>query len=116
MTAYTAVPVIPVRDLDAAIAFYVDVLGFTENFRYGTYGGLLLGEVKIHLWSEGARKSPGSGEVYFLCDEVDEYYRQIVANGARPLSEPKSYPYGMRDFDLEDPDGNHLSFGAEVKE
>jgi len=28
---------------------------------------------------------------------------------------PKDYPYGMRDFDAFDLDGNQLSFGSEIK-
>ena len=29
------------------------------------------------------------------------------------LKEPKDYPYGMRDFDVLDLDGNQLCFGME---
>jgi uncharacterized glyoxalase superfamily protein PhnB len=115
MNVFSAVPVIPVRNLSAAMAFYVDLLGFTETFRLESYAGVQYGEAKLHLWADGSRKPPGSAEAYLICDEVDGYYQEITARGAVSLSEPHTYSYGMRDFNLEDPDGNHLTFGAEVK-
>jgi hypothetical protein len=39
----------------------------------------------------------------------------LKSRGAKRLNEPKDYPYGMRDFDVEDLDGNALSFGMESK-
>jgi uncharacterized glyoxalase superfamily protein PhnB len=44
---------------------------------------------------------------------VDALYEELEARGARLLGAPKDYPYGMRDFDLLDLDGNQLSFGQE---
>ena len=35
--------------------------------------------------------------------------------GSAPVFEPKDYPYGMRDFDVHDLDGNQLCFGMESK-
>jgi hypothetical protein len=37
------------------------------------------------------------------------------ARGARVLNAPKDYPYGLRDFDLDDLDGNRLTFGMGIK-
>lgn len=39
-----------------------------------------------------------------------------LCGAATVFVEPKDdYPYGMRDFDINDPDGNHLCFGMESK-
>ena len=57
----------------------------------------------------------GGGTAYILCDEVDDYCAKIKKNGAIVKSDPKNYPYGMRDFMAIDPDGNHLAFGCEAK-
>jgi hypothetical protein len=40
----------------------------------------------------------------------------LKSRGARILYEPKDYPYGMRDFDIKDLDGNQLCFGMESKQ
>jgi hypothetical protein len=44
---------------------------------------------------------------------VDILYEELKSRGARALGEPKDYPYGMRDFDVHDLDGNALCFGME---
>lgn len=40
----------------------------------------------------------------------------LKSRGARLLNEPKDYPYGMRDFDASDLDGNQLCFGMESEQ
>ena len=105
-----------VANLDAALKYYTDVFGFAEKFRFGDYAGIELGEISLHLSSHNARNRPvGGGNVYVFCDEVDSYYADLKKKGARLLSEPKDYPYGMRDFAAVDLDGNHLGFGCESK-
>jgi uncharacterized glyoxalase superfamily protein PhnB len=47
---------------------------------------------------------------------VDALYQELKSRGAHALNEPKDYPYGMRDFDVHDLDGNQLCFGMESKQ
>jgi len=44
-----------------------------------------------------------------------EERRQLPRRGAQLLNAPKDYPYGMRDFDVADLDGNQLCSGMESK-
>lgn len=117
---HLAVPVLHVTDLNAAFAFYTGVLGFSEKFRFeGRYGGVVAGKVDLHLSQGGGmfHRPIGGTNVYFMLDstaDVDAYYAEIVARGARVEGEPRDYPYGMRDFVAFDPDGNVLTFGAET--
>jgi uncharacterized glyoxalase superfamily protein PhnB len=46
---------------------------------------------------------------------ADDVHRELVARGARVVKPPATYPYGMRDFDVEDLDGNSLVFGHAVR-
>jgi uncharacterized glyoxalase superfamily protein PhnB len=46
---------------------------------------------------------------------VDALHRELKSRGAKIVNEPRDYPYGMRDFDVQDPDGNSLCFGMESK-
>jgi uncharacterized glyoxalase superfamily protein PhnB len=50
----------------------------------------------------------------FVAD-VDAIYEEFKARGARIVKPPADDPYGMRDFDLLDLDGNQLCFGMESK-
>jgi uncharacterized glyoxalase superfamily protein PhnB len=44
--------------------------------------------------------------------DVDAVYAELEARGAKLVSRPQNYDYGMRDFDLVDLDGNQLTFGT----
>src|SRR5690606_36232256 len=115
MKTQSAATVFSVKNLDEALKFYVDVLGFSEDFRFGEYAGVKHGEVLIHLSQNHPNMPPpGSGAVYIFCDEIDDYYKDITTKGVRTTSEPKDYPYGMRDFLSYDLDGNQVSFGTET--
>lgn len=116
MKAQQSATVFQVSNLDAALKHYVEVLGFKEDFRFGEYAGVTMGEVCVHLCAHSIHQRPvGGGTVSIFCDEVDSYYLQVQAKGAQVKAEPHDYPYGMRDFMVVDPDGNHLSFGCETK-
>jgi uncharacterized glyoxalase superfamily protein PhnB len=116
-----AIPILQVSNLDAAMIFYTSVLGFQEEFRFeGRYGGLRWGSTSLHL-SEGGgefQRPIGAANVYFVLrspEEVDALYAHVIAGGGRCDKEPQDYPYGMRDFVAFDPDGNILTFGADIE-
>jgi predicted enzyme related to lactoylglutathione lyase len=116
MKATSAVPVFQVSNVEASLKHYTNVFGFFEDFRFGDYAGVKLGDVRLHLSGHGLHGRPvGGGTAYILCDEVDSYCAEIKKNGGFVKSDPKNYPYGMRDFMAVDPDGNHLAFGCETK-
>jgi uncharacterized glyoxalase superfamily protein PhnB len=69
----------------------------------------------IHLSARETKRKPGHGAVYLFVSDVDALYAELKAKGAKTLNAPKDYPYGMRDFDVHDLDGNQLSFGQESK-
>jgi len=117
MKTECAAAVFCVKNLEASMKFYIEVLGFTEEFIFGEYAGIEHGNVTIHLAQAGHPNvhTPGTGNVYIFCDEVDEYHKTITAKGANTKTAPKDWPYGMRDFIVLDPDGNQLAFGTPVK-
>ncbi len=62
------------------------------------------------------KRQPGHGVVNVFVADVDALYQELKSRGARTLNEPRDYPYGMRDFDINDLDGNQLCFGIESKQ
>jgi uncharacterized glyoxalase superfamily protein PhnB len=107
----SAAPVLRVADISAAVKFYRDVLRFTVEFEYDDYVILELDHTQLHLATPGAGKPAGGGTVYVYCEEIDEYFGSIRARGAQPAYEPCAQFYMMRDFMINDPDGNQLTFG-----
>ena len=115
-----AAPVLVVQDIVRSTEHYRDAFGFRIEFIYGEppyYAGVERDNVVIHLQAaRETKRQPGHGAVNIFVTGVDALYQELKARGARTLNEPKDYPYGMRDFDVADLDGNQLSFGMESKQ
>ena len=112
-----AATVFTVRDIAASIAHYRDVLGFDVTFEYGKptfYACLCRDTVNLHLIDANrTERLPGNGAICIFVSDVDQIYKELLDRKARVVKEPQTYPYGMRDFDVLDPDGNQLVFGME---
>ncbi|MRG48639.1 VOC family protein [Chitinophaga sp. SYP-B3965] len=114
MKALSTSVVIHVSDLDRALNYYKDTLGFREDFKLEAYAGLELDNVFIHLSgpaNPGRKKTPGSAHFCIECDEVDDYFDTISKKGAFIDVPLEDRFYGMRDFAVNDHDGNTLVFG-----
>lgn len=114
MNILSAASVFPVSDLEASLRFFIDVLGFREDFRFGPYAGIKRDNCRLHLSAHRNPDigGPGSAAVYIICDEVDGYFANISERGAVCDGAPEDCDYGMRDFIVHDPDGNQLTFGT----
>ncbi|WP_073402847.1 VOC family protein [Mucilaginibacter sp. OK098] len=115
-TLSTAV-VIHVSDFERALNYYTNILGFTEDFKLADYAGLIMDNVSIHLsgpTNPGIKKTPGNAHFCVDCDEVDAYFDAISKKGALIAVRPADRFYGIRDFAVNDQDGNTLVFGSAI--
>ncbi|MDQ3385618.1 MAG: VOC family protein [Actinomycetota bacterium] len=107
-------PVLPVRDIEAALGHYRK-LGF-EVRAYGgaAYGYALRDDVQLHLTQvEGLDPATSMTAVYLYVDDADELAAAWGAPGiAGRLVEPVDTDYGLREGAHVDPDGNLLRFGS----
>jgi catechol 2,3-dioxygenase-like lactoylglutathione lyase family enzyme len=112
------IPIITVRELEEAKDFYVDVLGFRLDFEAGApdfVAGLFKDAVQVLLiGADGAnvRQKPGTANINFFTDEVDELFAICRESGVEVVIEPGDRPYGQRDFAIRDPDGNVMVFSC----
>lgn len=113
-----AATVFVVSDITASVGYYRDTLGFTVTFQYGDptfYACLCRDEVALHLLAaHRTQRVPGNGGICVFVSDVDAVHTELAARGAKALKPPQNYAYGMRDFDVIDPDGNQLTFGMET--
>jgi len=105
-------PRLPVADVEKALSFYIDQLGFELGWKWGdpiTHGNVCRDSISLDLISipQGRR---GTAMVYIQLSGVDAYFSELKARSL-DLSAPEDRPYGMRDFEVVDPDGNRLAFG-----
>ena len=111
MTVQRAIPVFAVRDLEEALRFYCDVLGFREAWRFGpTRAGVTLDDIEIQLDAAGLGADLGKSVVYCHMTGIDEHYAECRRRGARLERELAVRPWGVRDFQVADPSGNKIGF------
>jgi len=119
VTFHEAATVFVVQDVLRSVEHYRDVLGFQVEFTYGEptfYAGVERDNVAIHLQAASeTKRQPGHGAINVFVTGVDALYQELKSRGTRTLDEPTDRPYGMRNFHINDLDGNQLCFGMESK-
>ena len=109
-----AVPEIPVTDMDQALDYYLDKLGFNIDWAAADAGiaGISKGTCRIFLADRDFRKQHGNTPPVLIWlnlnskEEVDELHEIWNASGARIISPPQSKPWKLHEFTASDLDGN----------
>jgi uncharacterized glyoxalase superfamily protein PhnB len=104
-------PILQVADLQRAIGFYRDALGFSQGWIAGEPPWLAsvcrdAVEFNLHVVA-----NPVPSHVYLNVDGVDDCFAAAATAGARVVHSLADRHYGMRDGRLADPDGNEISIG-----
>jgi uncharacterized glyoxalase superfamily protein PhnB len=107
------VPELPVADVERAQQYYRDVLGFEIGWLEPDKG-------------IGAASRPGKAVIFFrrrekpfepavhwvFCEDVDATYGELTASGAKIVEALETKPWGIRQFTVQDLDGNIFYFHA----
>ena len=109
-----AVPEIPVSDMNAALGYYEQKLGFSIDWggAEGGIAGISKGDCRMFLTAADFRQHHGnvSPVVTWLNlnskQEVDELHEIWNAGGARIVLPPESKPWNLHEFTASDLDGN----------
>ena len=116
MTRVTRVyPVFMVRNLDEALAYYRDKLGFSISWQWGdpvSRAGVSLDDVEIQLEGAGLGAPAGPSVIYCHMTGVDAYHEACRSRGAIIAMDLADRPWGMRDFRVVDPSGNRIGFAS----
>jgi catechol 2,3-dioxygenase-like lactoylglutathione lyase family enzyme len=112
-------PILGTRDLERALAFYIEQLGFELAFRDrsapNNYAAVRREGVELHMqWQDENEMS--TIRLRFQVEDPDmlerEYGQRLV-----PIHNPlKSTPWGTREFALYDPDRNALTFYRDLRQ
>jgi uncharacterized glyoxalase superfamily protein PhnB len=122
--AATVIPVLVYPDVRAAVAWLTEVFGFAERvrigedhrsqMRIGTDGAVIVADVR------GEKQPPRAGAVTHVIKvrvaDVDAQFERVRRHGARVLQEPTEYPYGEREFTVEDLAGHRWQFTQTLRD
>lgn len=116
------IPLLFVRDVDAGLKFYTERLGFRLDWSYdsdcGKYACVSRGKAEFHVTvcQCDDQRHLGNLWVRVAAGPVDPLYEEFQAAGVKILVEPTTRPYGFRELEIEDADGNRLTFAGPVPE
>lgn len=107
-------PILGTRDINRAIDFYTQQLGFKLAFKDGTdppnYVGFRRDEVEIHMQFQFEHEM-STIRLRFLVEDPDALFNEYRQRGVE--CSPQGIgdtPWGTREFSLYDPDRNALTF------
>jgi catechol 2,3-dioxygenase-like lactoylglutathione lyase family enzyme len=117
-------PFVTVRDLEGALTFFTEILGFRIEFRSANYA-------YIHRETVGFRLMEGTGEdaappgtrrfaYYIDVHDVDQLYAELKPKlDTLPKGDvygPVDQTWNQRELIILAPDGNLISFGQAIRE
>ena len=108
------IPMLPVKSIQASVDFYCGMLGFVVEQRNDEWRWAMLRfddcrlmvDQSINLHPAQFRDSI----LYLYPENLVEYHKQVRKNGL-PVPDLEVTFYGMKEFRIDDPDGNRLWIG-----
>jgi uncharacterized glyoxalase superfamily protein PhnB len=111
------IPVLTYPDVRQAVEWLTAAFGFEERLRIGDAhrSQLIAGEAAVIVADvSGDRRPPERGSGTHLTmvrvADVDFHYKRAKAFGASVVSEPASFPYGERQYTVDDLGGHRWTF------
>ena len=111
--------VLAVHDLQEAANYYRDVLGFTIN-EIGDKGWRMFERDNCRIMAGHCPDSIPACDLgdhsyfaYWILDDIDDYYSEVIANKANVIKPLRDEPWGMREFAVQTNDGHRIMVGQE---
>lgn len=112
--------VLAARDLDISKAFYIEKLGFDEDF--SVEGWTFLSRDNCHLRIGHCPDTMPASEcgdhswfAYLHVEDAQALYEEIKNRGAPILHELEDKAWGFREFSVITPDGHRIVFGEDIE-
>ncbi len=122
MPRSTVIPVLSYPDIVKAVDWLCSTFGFTLRWRAGSHRAQLnVGDAAIAIAERRSEKgdrsretSDGKFSVMVRVEDVDSHHEQSEKRGARILQLPADYPYGERQYTVEDLAGHVWTFSQSI--
>jgi catechol 2,3-dioxygenase-like lactoylglutathione lyase family enzyme len=106
-------PILSVDNLQASQAYYRDKLGFKLDWDHGDppdFGSVSRGDFVLFM-CERCQGKPGAWSMTFM-KSVDPYHEELKQRGAIIQMPPTDMPWGLREMQVADVDGNVIRFAS----
>ena len=125
MASYAVIPSLRVSDTGRALDFYTQVLGFTlvRGGPEELNSSISLGEAHFMIerasafygseYNDAIKQRAGGqspNAIYVEAPDLDQLHASVQAASARVVDPLAPRDWGQREFTVEDPDGNWLTF------
>lgn len=123
------IPELVYEDLDQVVAWLCQAFGFEERLHFRNHRcQLVLGEASfIAKTNPALTESPNDNldrmqprpkktdhSVMVRIEDVDQHFEHAVKSGAKVISPPTNYPYGERQYSVEDIGGHIWTFTQSI--
>lgn len=111
--------VLAVNDLAASKAFYIEKLGFTEDFSVDGWAFLSRGACQLRIGDcpdavPMSRSQDHSWFAYLHVRDAAGLFQEYVSNGVSIWHRLADQPWGFREFAIVTPDGHRIVFGEKL--
>ena len=108
-------PTLPVADMSAATRFYesagFSVERYDDGFAFVHLDDQSVFDLDLNPAIEASTNGAGC---YMIVTDVDGWHDRLVAAGL-PVTSIEDQPWGMHEFTLTDPSGNHIRIGKSTE-
>jgi uncharacterized glyoxalase superfamily protein PhnB len=109
----TVIPELPYADVGEAANWLCGTFGFTLRILIGNHRAQLnAGDGAVVVTEQSA--APSRCSVMVRVEDVDAHHERTRQKGAKILRPPATYPYGERQYTVEDPGGHRWCFTQSV--
>ena len=108
---------VSVTNIDSALAFYVDVLGFEKVFQNGDPVGFVIlkkDAAEIHISKNPNHKATVQNVAHLLVEDAASLYAHLEAYDVPIIKGLRDAEYGLKTFVMADPDGNRIDVGGPI--
>jgi catechol 2,3-dioxygenase-like lactoylglutathione lyase family enzyme len=104
-------PILRVENMQAAIEFYVDGLGF-RNAAWGSDDFTCVTRDRAGIYLCRGGQGRGGAWAWIGVEDAQKLYEEFLARGVPIKMPPVNHSWAL-EMQVEDPDGNVLRFGSE---
>ena len=106
------IPELPYEDVNVAAEWLCQAFGFKQRLRIGNHRcQLTFGESSVVAIE---RKEPGISSILMHVEDIDSHFERAKQSGARIINPPTDYPFGERQYTVEDIGGHRWTFSQTI--